>query len=115
MKPKSDKENKANSFTLWEEAHAHNHSVCGQYLSMWDLYQAQLTGTNSIHVTFPVIVGFDDLLPFQNFGNFPSCVLGDFKLILRVSPDALVWCSVDPAQSMKQMVEIPHREVLTTH
>jgi hypothetical protein len=32
MKPKSDKENKANSYTLWEEAHAHNPSVCGQYL-----------------------------------------------------------------------------------
>jgi hypothetical protein len=90
IKPKSDKENKANSFTLWEEAHAHNPSVCSQYISMWDLYQAQLTGTNSIHVNFPVIIGFDDLLPFQNFGDFPSCVLGDFKLILRVSPDALV-------------------------
>jgi hypothetical protein len=57
-------------------------------------------------VNFPVIIGFDDLLPFQNFGDFPSCVLGDFKLILRVSPDALVWCSVDPYQSIKQMAEV---------
>ena len=106
MKPKTDKENKANSFTLWEDAHTHNPSVCGQYLSLWDLYQAQLTGTNSIHVNFPVIIGFDDLLPFQNFSDFPSCVLGDFKLIVRVSPDALVWCSCDPAETIKQMHEV---------
>jgi hypothetical protein len=106
MKQKSNKENKANSFTLWEEAHAHNPSVCGQYLSMWDLYQAQLTGTNSLRVTFSVIIGFDDFLPFQNFDDFLSCVLRDFKLILRVNPDALVWCSVDPSQSIRQMAEI---------
>jgi hypothetical protein len=37
MRPKSDKENKANSFTLWEDAHSHNVSVCGQYISMWDI------------------------------------------------------------------------------
>jgi hypothetical protein len=91
MKPKTDKENKANSYSLWDEIHGHNNSFCGQYISMYDLYQAQLQGTNSIHVNFLVIIGFDDLLPFQNFSDFPSCVLGDFKLIIRVSPDALVW------------------------
>jgi hypothetical protein len=30
MRPKSDKENKANSFTLWKDVHTHNVSVCGQ-------------------------------------------------------------------------------------
>jgi hypothetical protein len=90
MRPKSDKENKANSFALWEDAHNHNASVCGQYISMWYTYQASLTGENALHVTFPVIIGFDDLLPFQNFEDFPSCVLRDFKLYISVSPDALV-------------------------
>jgi hypothetical protein len=95
MRAKSDKENKANSFTLWDDAHSHNMSVCGQYISMWDIYQASLTGENALHVTIPVIIGFDDLLPFQNFGDFPSCALGDFKLYIRVSPDVQV-CSVSP-------------------
>jgi hypothetical protein len=106
MKPKTDKENKANSFSLWEEVHSHNNSICGQYISMWDLYQSQLEGTNSIHVNFPVVIGFDDLLPFQNFSDFPACALGDLKIIIRVSPDALDWCSVDPVQSIRQMSEI---------
>jgi hypothetical protein len=59
-----------------------------------------------LHVTFPVIIGFDDLFPFQNFGDFPSCVLGDFKLYIRVSPDVLVWCSVNPVESIRQMAEV---------
>jgi hypothetical protein len=106
MRPKSDKENKANSFTLWEDAHSHSVSVCEQYINMWDIYQASLTGENSLHVTFPVIIGFDDLLPFQNFSDFPSCVLGDFKLYIRVSPDVLVWCLVNLQESIKQMAEV---------
>jgi hypothetical protein len=105
MKPECAKKNKRNTHTLWEDAHSHNPSVCGQYLSMWDLYQAQTTGNNSFHVNFPVTIGFDDLLPFQNFSDFPAAVLGDFKLIIRVSPDALVWCSVDPVASIKQQAE----------
>jgi hypothetical protein len=56
IRPKTDKENKANSFTLWEDAHNHSVSVCGQYISMWDIYQASLTGGNALHVTFPVII-----------------------------------------------------------
>jgi hypothetical protein len=44
--------------------------------------------------------------PFQNFSGFPSCVLGDFKLYFRVSPDALVWCSVSPQESIRKMAEV---------
>jgi hypothetical protein len=106
VRPKSEKENKANSFTLWEDAHSHNLFVCGQYISMWDIYQASLTGENALYVTFPVIIGFDDILQFQNFGDFPSCVLGEFKLYIRVSPDALVLCSVSPVESISQMAEV---------
>jgi hypothetical protein len=73
---------------------------------MWDLQQAKDNNQTSIHINFPVIIGYDDLLPFQNFGDFPACVLGDFKLIIRVSPDALVWCSCDPAASIRQMYHV---------
>jgi hypothetical protein len=54
------------------------------------MYQPSFTGENALHVTFPVIIGFDDLLLFQNFGDLPSCVLGEFKIYIRISPDALV-------------------------
>jgi hypothetical protein len=106
MKPAATKKNKANTHSLWEDVHKHNNSVCGKYLSMWELYQQSTNPNNTITIDFPVIIGFDDLLPFQNFGDFPSCVLGDFRLIIRVSPDALVWCSVSPVESIRQMSEI---------
>jgi hypothetical protein len=37
-----------------------------------DLYITQLAGTNSIQVTFPEIIGIDNLLPFQSFGDFAA-------------------------------------------
>jgi hypothetical protein len=38
--------------------------------------------------------------------TFPSCGIGEFKLYIRVSPDAFVWCSVSPAKSICQMAEV---------
>jgi hypothetical protein len=67
---------------------------------MWD------TGENFLHITFPVIIGFDDLLPFQNFGDLLFCLLRDFKLYIRVSPDAFVWTTVNPSESIRQMAEM---------
>jgi hypothetical protein len=53
-----------------------------------------------------VIIGFDDLFIFQNFTLFPSSVLGDLALVIRVSPDALVWCSCDPQLAIKEQIEV---------
>jgi hypothetical protein len=94
--------------------------MCGKYFSYWDLYQASLT-SRKLRVQFPVIIGFDDLLPFQNFTLFPSCVFGDLALVIRVSPDALVWCTCDPHNSILEQIEIREFEVnneyqlVTTH
>jgi hypothetical protein len=105
MQPKCEKENKRNTHTLWEEAHKHNPSICGKYFSLWELYQASLT-SRKLRVQFPVIIGFDDILPFQNFTLFPSSVFGDLALVIRVSPDALVWCSCDPHFTIVEQVEL---------
>jgi hypothetical protein len=45
---------------------------------------------NQLIVHLPVIIGFDDFLPFQNFTLFPSSVLSDLALVIRVSP--MHWC-----------------------
>jgi hypothetical protein len=37
MKTEAYKENKANSYILWDDTHSHNISVCGQYIFMLDL------------------------------------------------------------------------------
>jgi hypothetical protein len=106
MKPVTEKQNKRNTHSLWEEVHNYNPSICGKYFSLWDLHIAKTTGNSKLRVQFPIIVGFDDLLPFQFFTLYPSAVLGDLALVIRVSPDALVWCSVHPAFSLKQEAEL---------
>jgi hypothetical protein len=100
MKPKCDKENKRNTHTLWEDAHKHNASVCGKYFSHWELWEIFQNTPRKLRVQFPITIGFDDILPFQGFTYFPSAVFGDLALVIRVSPDALVWCSVDPKHTI---------------
>jgi hypothetical protein len=42
-KPHMEKDQKGDTFTLWENAHTHTSSICGIYLSYWDLYQKYKT------------------------------------------------------------------------
>jgi hypothetical protein len=114
MKPQCEKENKRNTHSLWENVHKHNPFVCGKYFSLCELYQASLL-SRKLRVQFPVIIGFDDFLPFQNFTLFPSCVLGDLASIIRVSPDALVWCSCDPQHTILESVDVVPGLVTNTY
>jgi hypothetical protein len=58
-----------------------------------------------------VIIGFDDILPSQNFTLFQSCVFCDLCLVIGVSPDALVWCSCDPQTTILEQIEVRNFEV----
>jgi hypothetical protein len=94
VKPQMEKDQKRNTFTLWENAHSHNPSICGVYLSYLDLYTKYRTSgaQNKYTISFPVVFNFDDLLPFLTFNEFPNCIFGQFSLTVRVIPEALVWC-----------------------
>jgi hypothetical protein len=104
VKPKLEKTNKRNTFSLWEDVHTHNPSMCGVYMSYWDLYQKSLV-SNKFSIQFPVQFNFDDLIHFQGFDMFPNFLFGSLDLVLQVTPDSLVWCCVDPATSIKQLAE----------
>jgi hypothetical protein len=105
VKPKLEKTNKRNTFSLWEDVHNHNASMCGVYMSYWDLYQKQRAGSNKFTIQFPVQFNFDDIIHFQGFDMFPNFLFGSLDLVLQVTPDSLVWCCVDPAVSIKQLAE----------
>jgi hypothetical protein len=96
MKPQHEKSNKHGSYSLWEDVVKGDESVCGIYLS-YEQLAAQLTPTNDIlRITFPVTIGFDMLLPLQGFNLFPNSLFGDLNLIIKVSPNGLVWACTDP-------------------
>jgi GR25 family glycosyltransferase involved in LPS biosynthesis len=96
-----EKENKRNMYTLWQNAHKYDQSICGQYISYWDLYQCSLTGTNEVPIKFPVVIKFDDILHLQAFSEYPNFAFGDLDLNIRLTLNGLVWCCVDPIESLK--------------
>jgi hypothetical protein len=103
-KPKPQWENKSGTMTQWEDVHNHNASVCGRYISYWDIKQ-NITAHNRLQIVFPVQIGFDDLLIFQAFDLFPSCAVGQLELVIMCSADALVWCCVDPTVTIPEYAE----------
>jgi hypothetical protein len=104
QKPKSEWENKAGTMTLWEDAHKHDTSVCGQYFSYWELYQ-KIDENDRLTLNFDMNIGFDDMLIFQAFEMFPSCALGELALVIQVCPDALVWCCCDLVTTIIETAE----------
>jgi hypothetical protein len=96
MKGESEKKNKHSSYSLHEEILRADESICGVYLT-YEQLAAQLSSTNNrVHVNFPVTIGFDMLLPLQGFNLFPNGLFGDLALIIKVTPNALVWACTDP-------------------
>jgi hypothetical protein len=58
VKSKAQKENKRGEYTLWENVQNHDPSICGAYISYWDLWmQQQASANQTVVVSFPVTVG----------------------------------------------------------
>jgi hypothetical protein len=112
VKSYSQKENKRDSYTLWENDESHNPSVCGVYISYWELYQQTVNSNiQKIKFEFDIKINFDHLIVFENMYEYLSSILGKLELKLKVSPDVLVWCCVDPKESLLHGVEaLPLRE-----
>jgi hypothetical protein len=103
VKPNMEKDQKRDTFTLGENAHTHNPSICGIYLSYWDLYTKYRSsgGQNKYTINFPVVFNYDDLLPFLGFYEFHNCTFGQFSITARITPEELVWCCCDPCAAIK--------------
>jgi hypothetical protein len=52
-----------------------------------------------------VTVAYDNLVFFENFYEYMNYIYGDLELNVKVSPNALVWCCVDPKYSLAHGVE----------
>jgi hypothetical protein len=90
MKGESEKKNRYSSYSLHEEGLRADESIRGVYLMYVQLAEELSTTNNKIHVQFPVAIGFDMLLPLQGFSMFPNGIFGDFAVIIKVTPNALV-------------------------
>lgn len=110
---KEEKYNKRNVFTTYNEAMECKNSVCGVYISLYDIINGSIYGvdynlsssTNSAGtVTIPIdiIIPFDGLLSTQAFQVYPNCIFGDLGMEFRFSFNGLVHCEVSPEMSLKE-------------
>jgi hypothetical protein len=101
VRSQSQRDNKRGSFILWENVQKHDPSVCGAYVSYWELWlQTQMSRNQQITISFPVVIKYDSLIFFENFFEYYNFVFGELELNVKVSPAVLVWCCVDPQCSL---------------
>jgi hypothetical protein len=101
VKPHMEKNNKKNVFSLWENVHGFNQSMCGTYISYYDMFKQANSGFSRINVSFPITINFDDILHFLNFDAYPRFLFENLSFKCNIVPNALVWCCVDPKASIK--------------
>jgi hypothetical protein len=91
VKAKKQRENKRGVYTIWENVQQHDPSMCGTYISYWDMFQASLRNAyGQLPVFFRVTIQYDQLIMFENFYEYINEIYENLKLKLRIIPDVLV-------------------------
>jgi hypothetical protein len=74
--------------------------------------QQQASANQTVVVSFPVTIAYDNLVYFENFYEYMNFIYNDLQLNVKVSPDALEWCCVEPKYSLAHGVETSKLPVL---
>jgi hypothetical protein len=83
--------------------------MSGTYISYWDMYQNSLKNlTGHLPVAFRITIQYDQLIMFENFYEYINTIYGNLKIKIRVTPDALIWCCIDPQYSLSHGVTTSH-------
>jgi hypothetical protein len=76
------------------------------YISYWESYQQTVnSNVQKIKFEFDVNINFEDHILFESMYEYPSSISGKLELKLKVSPNTLMWCCVDPKESLLHGVE----------
>jgi hypothetical protein len=82
----SQRDNKRRCYTLWENVQKHDPSVCGVYISYWNMWlQMQQSHNQQINISFPVVIRYDSLVFFENFYEYYNYIFGEMELNVKVS------------------------------
>ena len=112
---KEEKYNKRNVFTTYNEAMECKNSVCGVYISLYDIIMGSIYDENynltsapnegtagTVIIPIDIIIPFDGLLSTQAFQVYPNCIFGDLGMEFRFSFNGLVHCEVSPENSFRE-------------
>jgi hypothetical protein len=98
-KGKAVKNNAKHTHSLPRNVQKMDTSVCGCYVSLYDLIEADRQNL-PITISFPVIIPFNYIFPFQAWDVFPNAIFDEIKLEYDLSSSSLVYCLVDPRASI---------------
>ena len=125
MKSKAEVCNKRNVDTTYKEAHEFDNSMCGAFISLYDIITGAIysgdgvrlgdslnipngytgnTGAGIVRVPFDIIIPFDNLLSTQGFQIYPNKLFGDFGIQFRFTSAGMVHTQVKPQISMERLI-----------
>ena len=92
IKPADAKEPAKNRYTLWENVARMSPSVCGVYVPL-----SSLSDANVHTITLELSIFFTDQLAFQAWQLYPNSICGEIEEEVKTSLEALVWCQIQPS------------------
>ncbi|KAA6384310.1 MAG: hypothetical protein EZS28_020164 [Streblomastix strix] len=103
VKPKSEKNNRKHIHSLYENIYKYDASACGTYVTIREREEAikdQVSIPYTILIRFRLSIPLDDILVFNGFTDYHNSLFGDFKIKIKINPNAFVFAQVNPIISM---------------
>ena len=101
LKSKEQLQNKAYRYSDYDEIQKMDNSMVGFYVSLYDI----ISGQGTVTKTFPIVIAYEDLMPFECFEVFPTALFGQIKIQMIMTNEGFVWCPVDITKSIKNDYE----------
>jgi hypothetical protein len=67
VKPDCELQNRAGTYSLFEDVESMDVSKCGVYLSLYEIAEAFALGGKVLFIRFPLVIPFDGILSLQGF------------------------------------------------
>ena len=99
IKARSQKATAKFSHSTWENVSNMNESVCGVYIPLADIADAQ-----PHKFTMELTIPYQDLLKYQAFTLYPNRIVGELKELVQTSMEGFVWAPINPS-IVKERIE----------
>ena len=109
IKGRSQKATAKFSHSTWENVSNMNESVCGVYIPLADIADAQ-----PHKFTMELTIPYQDLLKYQAFTLYPNRIVGELKELVQTSMEGFVWAPVNPTIAKERIEFLDDKTIAET-
>ena len=109
IKGRSQKATAKFSHSTWENVSNMNESVCGVYIPLSDIADAQ-----PHKFTMELTIPYQDLLKYQAFTLYPNRIVGELKELVQTSMEGFVWAPVNPTIAKERIEFLDDKTIAET-